>query len=163
MVKDSGDRTVFATGSVRDMQGEDKGSCHLLPLDTVALLFRESWFTKILRHVQNFIDTGDDIELSLAIRDFCSMEEMSLPEAMLQVSIHYKEGAEKYKPNNWKLGIPISSYISSGLRHLFKHVDGHIDEKHDRAFIWNMLGAMWTMEHKPEMDDLEEFREKTKE
>lgn len=163
MIKDSGDRTLFSTGSVRDMQGEDKGSCHLLPLDVVAQLFCESVFSKILRHIQDFIDTADVDALALAVRDFCSMEEISLTEAMLQVSIHYKEGAKKYKPNNWKLGIPISSYISSGLRHLFKHVDGQTDERHDRAFVWNMLGAMWTMKHKPEMDDLEEFREKTEE
>ena len=30
----------------------------------------------------------------------------------------------------------------------------HMDERHDLAFIWNMLGAVWTMEHKPEMIDI---------
>lgn len=160
MIKDSGDRTLFPTGAVRDMQGEDKGAMHLVPLDAVALLFRESEFTRILKHIQNFIDTGDDIELSLAIREFCNMEEISLHQAVLEVSVHYKQGSEKYQPHNWKKGIYISSYISSGLRHLFKHADGQDDERHDRAFVWNMLGAMWTIEHKPEMDDLEEFRER---
>ena len=34
-IKDSGNRTVFSTGSVRDIQ-EDKGRCDLLPLGVVA-------------------------------------------------------------------------------------------------------------------------------
>ena len=31
MINDSGDRTAFATGAVRDMHGEDKGRFDLLP------------------------------------------------------------------------------------------------------------------------------------
>ena len=25
---------------------------------------------------------------------------------------------------------------------------------YDRAFLWNMLGLLWTLRHKPEMNDL---------
>lgn len=35
MIKDSGDRTEFETGAVRDMR-EGKGRCDLMPLDVVA-------------------------------------------------------------------------------------------------------------------------------
>ncbi len=29
-----------------------------------------------------------------------------------------------------------------------------MDEPHDRAFVWNMLGAIWTHKHHPELIDL---------
>ena len=83
-----------------------------------------------------------------------SGETKTVTEMMLEVSVHYMQGAKKYKPYNWMLGIPVSSYISSGVRHFLKHIDGHMDERHDLGFIWNMLGAAWTMEHKPEMIDI---------
>ena len=163
-IKDSGDRTEFPTGAVRDLQGEDKGSCHLVPLDIVAeLLYPNIKIAEILRNIQLFIDGGDTIYLQQAIEYFAEYEETSIPKLILEVSIHYRDGAKKYKPNNWKKGIYTSSYISSAVRHLLKWVDNQRDERHDRAFVWNVLGAWWTMENKPEMDDLKELREMMKE
>jgi hypothetical protein len=31
---------------------------------------------------------------------------------------------------------------------------GDEDEPHDRAFVWNLVGAIWTMENKPEFNDI---------
>jgi hypothetical protein len=45
-------------------------------------------------------------------------------------------------------------FIDSGVRHYLKYLRGDKDEPHDRAFIWNMLGAIWTHENKPELIDL---------
>ena len=157
-IQDSGDRTQFKTGAVRDLQGNDKGSFHLVPLDIVAELFEDSNIVEILRSLQRFIDEGDVDYLKMTIVFFAEYEETTIPKLMREVSIHYRDGAKKYKPHNWKLGIPISSFVSSSVRHLMKHIDNQKDEAHDRAFIWNLLGAWWTMEHKPEMDDLAEFR-----
>ena len=42
--------------------------------------------------------------------------------ALLDVSHHYKEGAQKYGERNWEKGIPLHSYIDSGVRHLIKFV-----------------------------------------
>ena len=39
-IKDSGNRTEFGTGAVRDIQ-DDKGRCDLLPLDVVADLYEQ--------------------------------------------------------------------------------------------------------------------------
>lgn len=64
--------------------------------------------------------------------------------ALLDVSHHYKEGAQKYGERNWEKGIPLHSYIDSGVRHLIKFVGGYKDERHDLAFIWNMMGCIYT-------------------
>lgn len=154
-IKDSGDRTQFETGAVRDMQGEDKGRCDLLPLDIVGYLMGEDTdVARILEGIQLFIDDSDVFWLRGVLKRFADYQNTTLPQLMLEVSIHYREGSRKYPINNWKLGIPISSFVSSGVRHFLKHIDNQKDERHDRAFVWNMLGAMWTMEHKPEMDDI---------
>ena len=59
-ILDSGNRTEFSTGAVRDMQ-DDKGRCDLLPLDVVAASFPvperigHSWLMQLLplsvRHI----------------------------------------------------------------------------------------------------------------
>lgn len=162
VIKDSGDRTRFETGAVRDLQGEDKGWFHLVPLDIVAELFGDDNIRGVLKNIQKFVDTGDADYLKIALVYFAEYEETTIPKLMLEVSVHYRNGAEKYQPHNWKRGIPISSFVSSSVRHLLKRIDHQNDERHDRAFVWNVLGAWWTMENKPEMDDLDQFREPTK-
>lgn len=152
-IKDSGQRTEFESGAVRDMQGEEKGACHLLPLDVIEGLFSDELAT-ILLFIQGFLDDFKIENLYRALRLFAHYKKITIPQMILEVSIHYRDGAKKYKPHNWKLGIPVSSYISSGVRHLLKDIDGQCDERHDRAFVWNMLGAIWTMQHKPELNDL---------
>ena len=157
-IKDSGNRTEFEvngvkTGAVRDVQ-EDKGRFDLAPLGVIARLYPMEKGS-VLNDINKFMESGESDFLLNAICVFCcSIEEKSITEMMLEVSVHYMNGAKKYKPYNWMLGIPVSSYISSGVRHFLKHIDGHMDERHDLAFIWNMLGAIWTMEHKPEMIDI---------
>ena len=89
-----------------------------------------------------------------AIEEFCKLKNCTIAKIMLEVSMHYKQGAEKYGERNWEKGIPLHSFIDSGVRHFFKHIDDYTDERHDLAFIWNMLGAIWTTEHKPEMIDI---------
>ena len=156
-IKDSGNRTEFEvngvkTGAVRDIQ-EDKGRCDLLPLDAVGECFCRP-YGNVLKNIANFMENGDKFYLATAIREFCIINECKMTEAMLEVSMHYKQGAEKYGERNWEKGIPLHSFIDSGVRHFLKHIDGQTDERHDRAFVWNMLGAIWTMEHKPEMIDI---------
>ena len=151
-IKDSGNRTEFSTGAVRDVQ-EDKGRFDLAPLGVIARLY-SSEPNIILNRINDFMESGDTEYLLDAVNRFVSAERKTVTEMMLEVSVHYMKGAKKYKPYNWMLGIPVSSYISSGVRHFLKHIDGHMDERHDLAFIWNMLGVVWTMEHKPEMIDI---------
>lgn len=74
--------------------------------------------------------------------------------ALLRLAKHYEEGAIKYSDRNWEKGLPISSMIDSGLRHLLKYLDGHTDEDHLVAAAWNILGAMWMEEKRPELQDI---------
>lgn len=105
-LQDSGDRTEFGTGAVRDMH-EGKGRLDLLPA--------------------------------------C---------AILRLARHYENGANKYSDRNWEKGIPTSVMMDSGLRHLFKYLDGWVDEDHLAAAAWNILGAMYMEEKHPELQNI---------
>lgn len=106
MIKDSGDRTAFDTGAVRDMH-QGKGRYDLLP-----------W------------------------------------EAIHELAIHCEEGALKYGERNCEKGIPIHSLIDSAFRHLSRYMQGHRDEPHLRAAMWNIAFAIWMEQKKPEMQDI---------
>lgn len=149
MIKDSGTRTSFESGAVRDIQ-KGKGRCDLMPLDVVAAMTEDVTFLDIYY----FLDTGrTDVMLKLisnsAVKLFGSIEN-----ALLEISIHYEEGAEKYGEHNWEKGIPAHSFVDSAIRHYIKLRRGDKDERHDRAFIWNLLGLLWTIEHHSELNDL---------
>ena len=137
MIKDSGTRREFETGAVRDCT-EGKGRCDLMPLDVVAEVADD----EILEDIASFVDTGDDMFLETALERFARVYD-SIYDMMLDVSIHFEEGAKKYGEYNWQKGIPESSYIDSAVRHYLKFRAGMDDERHDRAFVWNILCLMW--------------------
>lgn len=74
--------------------------------------------------------------------------------ALLRLAKHYEAGANKYADRNWEKGIPISVMVDSAMRHLLKYMDGQTDEDHLTAVAWNILGAMWMEEKKPELQDI---------
>ena len=149
MIQDSGNRTSFESGAVRDIQG-GKGRCDLLPLDVVGALTGDAMFL----HMYDFLNTGCK-EIILTMIDNLSVKLFgSVADALLEVSIHYEEGAEKYGEHNWEKGIPAHSFADSTIRHYIKLCRGDKDERHDRAVIWNLLGLLWTIEHHPELSDL---------
>jgi len=106
MIKDSGNRTEFTTGAVRDIQ----------------------------------TGKGDMVSMPAA--------------ALMRLSKHYEAGAAKYGRFNYQKGIPISSFINSGVRHLLCYLDGQSDEDHLSAAAFNILGAMQMEERNQEMQDL---------
>ena len=141
MIKDSGERTEFQTGAVRDMRA-GKGRCDLMPLSVVAEVMDDG----IIRDVARFQTSGDWRDLSGAILRFAHERKWSVPELMLETSIHFEEGAKKYGENNWQKGIPIKCYIDSAVRHYLKWLRGDADEPHDRAFVWNLLCCIWEVQ-----------------
>lgn len=156
-IKDSGNRRKFETGAVRDIT-EGKGRCDLLPLDIVKdILFSyvDHNSSEFLKCIYDFIVDRDCSHLHVALLQFCAERDWDFFTAILQVSIHYEQGALKYGERNWEHGIPLHSYIDSGVRHYLKWKRGDDDEPHDRAVIWNILGALWTLSHKPELDDID--------
>lgn len=149
-IKDSGERRVFETGAVRDVQEGVKGRCDLLPLDVVADITAYD----IMRILDNFQNTGKYqalIEALFAFRDI--RFDGSIETMLLEVSKHFANGAKKYEENNWRKGIPVKSYVDSAARHYLKYERGDEDEPHDLAFVWNLLCAVWTCKHKPELND----------
>lgn len=149
ILPDSGERREFATGALRDI-ARGKGRCDLLPLDVLGELFEDS----ILKSINEYIRTGDDYHLLNAVQKFSVRYFENEITAMLEVAKHYEDGAEKYAERNWEKGIPVHCFIDSGVRHYLKFKREDTDEPHDRAFLWNMLCAVWTHKHHPELIDL---------
>lgn len=156
MIIDSGNRTKYKSGAVRDMK-KGKGRCDLLPLDII---------TKFLLPI---IDSDEDETayiLLCCLADYIRLNEITqlyniLEHAqdnmfedrytmILELAKHFEDGAEKYGIDNWKKGIPEWSYIDSAIRHLLKWARGDEDERHDRAFVWNIVCLIWTVENKGE-------------
>ena len=154
MIKDSGNRREFDSGAVRDI-AEGKGRCDLLPLDVIGAVKHDV----ILSEIGSFVNYGHYMNLQNALAEFQELVGWTFSDMCLEVSKHYEEGAKKYEERNWEKGIPLHCYIDSGVRHYLKWLNGENDERHDRAFVWNILGALWTKIHKPEMIDLP-FKEK---
>ena len=153
MIQDSGTRREFETGAVRDIQ-EGKGRCDLLPLDVVALQINMGCdIDAVLRCVHEFTEKNTIHSLYLAIEQFRNMLGCDMVTLILEVSKHFEEGCKKYGENNWRKGIPARCYIDSAVRHYLKYLRGDDDERHDRAFCWNILCCIWTCIHKPELNN----------
>ena len=153
-IKDSGSRTEFATGAVRDIQ-EGKGRCDLMPLGVMAECYYRSFPSdlgaSIFYEIYLFTQDGDVAHLY----DVLAKKEpfYTYSDMFLEVAIHFEEGAKKYGENNWQKGIPVKWYIDSAVRHYLKFLRGDTDEPHDRAFCWNIMCAIWTCLNKPELND----------
>lgn len=73
-----------------------------------------------------------------------------LPTMMLHLALHFQHGAEKYGPRNCEKGIPLWSFIDSGMRHWNQYLLGRTDEDHYIATVWNFWMAKWTEINHPE-------------
>ena len=148
-IKDTGERRAFSTGSVRDVS-EGKGRCDLLPLGVIG----ECLSDEVLLEIENYIRRGNIDNLFWVLKYVGQIYYDSPYSMLLEVAKQYEEGAKKYAERNWEKGQPLHVYIDSGVRHYLKFKAGSTDEPHLRAFVWNILGAIWTHLNKPEMVDL---------
>ncbi len=148
-IKDSGTRRVFTSGAVRDI-AEGKGRCDLLPLSIISRITHD----EILADIDQYIRSGCSYLLIRAIATFSENYYQGLYTAFLEASKHYQDGCKKYGERNWERGLPLHCYIDSAIRHYLKFRRGDEDEPHDRAFLWNLFGALWTQEKFPELCDL---------
>lgn len=162
-IKDSGSRHEFESGAVRDIQ-EGKGRCDLMPMDVVAQLLGgrndDASFDAVLDVIDQFRQTGDVEHLYYALEKFAQVMCGGICSMLLEVSKHFEEGAKKYGEHNWQKGIPVKSFINSAIRHYLKWLRGDKDEPHDRAFCWNIMCAIWTCKHKPELNGYAEKEKK---
>lgn len=154
-LQDSGDRTLFKTGAVRDIH-EGKGRCDLLPLAVVAEIMKhyDEVYAKIIADINAFRLSADVSYLYDVINLFVGSGAFgNKPEMVLEVAKHFEDGCNKYGERNWEKGIPIHCYIDSAIRHLTKYIAEYDDERHDRAFVWNIMCCIYTIQHMPELDD----------
>ncbi len=153
-ILDSGSRTEFDSGAVRDVQ-KGKGRCDLLPLYVLKHLYfyRNDDAANVFGCLADFVNSGRELNLKYALEGFLRINKWDRETMFLEVSIHFEEGAEKYGENNWQKGLPAKCYINSAVRHFLKYLRGDADERHDRAFVWNILCCMWTCIHYPELND----------
>lgn len=147
-IKDSGARTEFESGAVRDIQ-VGKGRCDLMPLDVVADIMDD---VLVMQWIGDFITCGNPRCLKMALEGFRMKHDWCVPTMLMEVAKHFEDGAQKYGENNWQKGIPVRCYIDSAIRHYLKWLRGDTDEPHDRAFCWNIMCAIWTCKHKPELN-----------
>lgn len=159
MIKDSGNRREFDSGAVRDIQ-EGKGRCDLLPLDVVTRVIPiQRNEHRVIVEIEHFVKTSDTFSLVNALEWFRNLRHWDLPTMLLEVAIHFEEGAKKYGEHNWQKGIPTHCYIDSAIRHYLKWLRGDKDEPHDRAFCWNIMCCIWTCNNKPELNDYRKEKE----
>jgi hypothetical protein len=147
MIVDSGNRTVFESGAVRDVQ-EGKGRCDLLPLHVITNLFCAD---PILEGLADFQRTRKTTYLYNALLG-CAKLFKNTGDMCLELAIHFEEGCKKYGERNWEKGIPESRYIDSAVRHYLKYLRGDQDERHDRALVWNICCLIWTVDYKPNLE-----------
>ena len=152
-IKDSGDRTQFETGAVRDMR-EGKGRCDLMPLEVIS----KCWLhraggdedteaeARVFYYINGFQKTRETSYLVKALDYFPAYEGWST--MFLEVAKHFEDGAKKYGENNWQKGIPVHCYIDSAIRHYLKWLRGDKDEPHDRAFVWNLMCCIWEVDYR---------------
>lgn len=153
-LKDSGSRREFDTGAVRDI-AEGKGRCDLMPLDVIAnILGNDNAPDFVLDSIRAYMETGNTKALFQAVEYFRNAWGVPTETMLLELAKHFEEGAKKYGEHNWQKGIPVHCYIDSAVRHYLKWRRGDKDEPHDRAFVWNLICCIWTVENKPELFDL---------
>lgn len=168
-ILDSGERRQFESGAVRDIQ-EGKGRCDLLPLGEIARYFE--LYDQLTDDTRDFIVPGcicrfilnrDEEFIYAAIKSFIGRAyNRNDYEAIMELSKHYEEGANKYAERNWEKGINLHCYVDSAMRHYFKYLAGWDDEPHDRAVLWNLFCLLWTYHYKPELDDLPRYGDEGK-
>lgn len=149
-INDSGDRTKFETGAVRDMRA-GKGRFDLVPLDVMSeyLKLEDKSGDRIVNQLKGFLHNPKENVgwLYFALRIFCNEAYNDCaPTMFLEVAKHFEDGAVKYGENNWQKGIPPHVYIDSALRHYMKWLRKDTDEPHDRAFVWNIMCCIWEVE-----------------
>jgi hypothetical protein len=150
-ILDSGDRREFGTGAVRDMAC--KGRCDLLPWSILpGLGIYGGTEETFCVSMEEAVHTKSPESIRRTLTSFVSIAYGgNLVSALLDSAYLYEAGSKKYAERNWEKGIPVSSFLDSAGRHFLKYRRGDKDESHDKAIVWNLLNALWTIANHPEL------------
>ena len=150
MIKDSGERREFSSGSVRDTT-KGKGRCDLLPL---GVIYNSIYPDLVLLRINEYMIKGELYYLQSVIEVYRDDVRIDHETLLLDLAKHFENGAKKYSERNWEKGQPLHVYMDSAIRHYLQYRRGDNDENHGIAFVWNIVCAMWTHKNKPELIDL---------
>jgi len=67
------------------------------------------------------------------------------PVFLRRVAVVCAKGGVKYFDRNWELGMPMSRFMDSAMRHLWQWWNGHTDEDHLHQAGWNLMAASHTL------------------
>jgi hypothetical protein len=124
-----------------------------MPLKVVAQLLSERLGgDPVLAEIATFAELDHTVYLYYALRHFAVIAFDSLETMLLEVAVHFEEGAKKYGENNWQKGLPVNCYLDSAIRHYLKWRRGDQDERHDRAFCWNIMCCIWEVDYHEHQD-----------
>ena len=147
MIVDSGNRQEFPSGAVRDMRA-GKGRCDLVPLDVLTKLMDCYEHDTVLPYLALYAEEKTTHNLYGALIEFAHLAFQDSVETMvLEVAKHFEDGCEKYGEDNWRKGVPEWCYLDSAIRHYLKWRRGDNDERHDRAFVWNLMCCCWEVDY----------------
>lgn len=102
-------------------------------------------------------------------RDGKGRYDLISPIAIRRFAQHLENGAKKYGSRNWEKGQPLSRYVDSLIRHAYCLLEGHRDEDHAAAIMWNAAAFIHTEEMvergilPPELNDMPNFLGEVKE
>lgn len=159
-LKDSGTRDVFSTGAVRDAD-DAKGRMDLVPMDVVGRIIvfsrevaeqeltKEHCFCQVMGEIEKVIRGKDVLPAFRAFIVFTRYAYPDMSEAIMDLSVHFRNGASKYAERNWEKFIPLHRFLDSCGRHMLKWYRGDTDENHTAAILWNLICYIWTVEHAP--------------
>ena len=74
--------------------------------------------------------------------------------ALLRVARHMENSLADHEERNWERGLPMHCFLDSAMRHVFKYMDGMVDEDHLAAAATNLLMALWTEDHLPDQQNI---------
>ena len=179
-VLDSGQRTEFPTGAVRDMHtGKGRNdlipprvACHLLEVtedpsnpsleaNAIDALYAY-WGMKngaVTSRLNLLRECFVYCCYVIAYKNYSGAALTSLQVVNIGLDTLaklYEKGAEKYGELNWTKGIPSSSFYDSAHRHMRKHLLGQDDEDHLAAFLFNVVGLMYNERKHPDLVVLHE-------
>ena len=118
----------------------------------------------VLFKLDCFMESGNIDHLYIAAMRFIDNQYGGdIAKALLELSVHFEDGARKYDDNNWKKGMPVRCYVDSAIRHYIKLQCDWPDEPHDRAVLWNIVCGIWTATNKPELNEYAPRKEQSHE
>lgn len=64
--------------------------------------------------------------------------------AIHRLAVHFENGSKSHGDENWRKGIPLRRTLQSLIRHAFQYLEGHRDEDHMAAVMWNAAAIIET-------------------